>query len=440
MDIPKLTYLILITIILTLSTPVNILAKSSDDLTIYTIKKDYRSSKFEPSQGIYLGAYVLQDVTINYDMDKFNNLTQKKHASFFRYVGYGQPFPKEWVEKVKSLGAIPHIALEPNNGLAMVKDDKYLRTFAKTAKESDVPIFLRYASEMNGTWTQYSGKSKQYIEKWRLVHNIMAKEAPNVMMVWTVFTFPEETIERFYPGDAYVDWVGINIYNVIYHNDNIHEKASSEDPLKLLDFVYNKYSYKKPIQISEYGATHYTITDKKYYVDYARNKITRLYKNLHSKYPRVKSIFYFNVNNLANAPEGRKINDYSITNDKIILNTYATLVKNIKYLTKVTDSTTKTVNENLSYRGFLFEANDKTYVDVDFYKNYLGLKVRINGNKVTLSDEKKTTAFNILIKSVPKGFDNANRKVRGLPLRDIAINFGYSIVYNSDNNSVYIYK
>ena len=51
----------------------------------------YKLAKYEPRQGLYIGAYVLQDSLINYDMAKFNELTGKKHASFFRYVGYGQP-------------------------------------------------------------------------------------------------------------------------------------------------------------------------------------------------------------------------------------------------------------------------------------------------------------------------------------------------------------
>lgn len=154
----------------------------------------------------------------------------------------------------------------------------------------------------------------------------MEEEAPNVMMVWTVFTFPQSNILSYYPGDDYVDWVGVNIYNVIYHNGNINLRADQEDPLELLDYVYDTFSERKPIQISEFGATHYTITDGKYYEDFAIEKITRMYNGLKTKYPRVKSIFYFDVNNLVNAPEGRKINNYAITDNERILKTYSNLI------------------------------------------------------------------------------------------------------------------
>ncbi len=414
-------------------------AYAQEDITIYTVKENYKPAKYEPSKGIYLGAYVLQDTVINASMEKFNQLTGKKHASFFRYVGYGKPFPKEWVEQVKAAGAVPHIAWEPNDGLDVVKDNEYLRTFAKEAGKASVPIFLRYASEMNGTWCTYSGSTKEYIEKWKLIHNVMEEEAPNVIMVWTVFTFPDYNITSYYPGDQYVDWVGVNIYNVVYHNGNLREKAVHEDPLDLLNFVYNTFSHKKPIQISEYGATHYTTTDGKYYVDFARQKIARIYANLPTKYPRVKSIFYFDVNNLVNAPEGRKINDYSITNDENILNTYAKLTSSKSYLSDVVESSSETSDEKLSYRGYTFSSRGRTYVDADFFKTHLGLRMTIKGSTVWLSDGKGNVYdFTMLSRRVPKGYYNSYKYVRGLQLREVASKFGYKVIYNKSDNSVTI--
>ncbi|MGB9680519.1 MAG: hypothetical protein ACPL3A_11220 [Thermoanaerobacteraceae bacterium] len=61
---------------------------------------DYKLSKYEPAKGMYLGAYVYQDTLINGDMKKFNELTGKKHSSFFIYVGYGSPFPQKWIDQL----------------------------------------------------------------------------------------------------------------------------------------------------------------------------------------------------------------------------------------------------------------------------------------------------------------------------------------------------
>lgn len=295
-------------------------------------------AKYEPAHGCYLGAYVYQDETIKGDMATFNQLTGKKHASFFRYFGYKQgnfTDLRNWLKKIKDVDAVPHLAVEPNRGLDEVLDDEYLHELATILAEVEGPVFLRWASEMNGDWSAYSGDPQKYIQKWRLVHDVMEKIAPDVIMVWTVFTFPQRNIPSYYPGDKYVDWVGVNIYNVIYHNDNIHDVASDEDPLQLLDYIYNTYSGRKPIQISEYGVTHYTVTDNKYYLDFAVQKLTRIYEGIKNRYPRVKSIFYFDVNNLVNAPEGRQINNYAVTDEPVILDTYKKLIADPYFLSSV---------------------------------------------------------------------------------------------------------
>ena len=51
---------------------------------------------------------------------------------------------------------------------AYVRDDAYLRRLADDMKKSGAKIFLRFASEMNGTWTVYQKNPKQYREKYRL--------------------------------------------------------------------------------------------------------------------------------------------------------------------------------------------------------------------------------------------------------------------------------
>ncbi|WP_231593999.1 glycoside hydrolase family 26 protein [Cytobacillus firmus] len=391
--------------------------------TIFVHKGNVPAEKYEPRSGIYLGGYVLQDEYINKSMNTFNKLTGKTHASYFRYVGYGKPFPKEWAEEVIAAGGFPQVAWEPNNGLEEVKDDEYLLQFAKDAGELKVPILLRYASEMNGTWTFYSGHSEKYIEKWKLVHDVMEKEAPNVMMLWNVFTMPESTIAEFYPGDEYVDYVGVNIYNVFYHNDKIEEKSDFEDPLRLLDYVYNTYSHKKPIVIGEYGATNYTVTDGKHHDEFAVEKITRMYKYLPELYPRVKFIYYFDVNNLVNAPEGRKINNYAITEKKSILNAYSDNIKTDRYLSKVEESPAK--DETYSYRDFLFYYDGKLYVDFQFVRDYLDMDVK-EENKQTYVVAYKGESLKVKPETIKidKAAFFEKREIDGIPLIEILKNYG----------------
>ncbi|WP_216651798.1 glycoside hydrolase family 26 protein [Paenibacillus sp. NEAU-GSW1] len=335
---------------------------------------NYRLAKLEPVNGAYLGAYVLQDRKIGCSMSEFNRRTGKRHASFFKYVGYGEPFPAEWVEQVKAEGAFPHIAWEPNGGLAEVTDNDYLRGFARAADQSGVPIFLRFASEMNGMWTAYSGNPEQYIQVWRMVHDIFEKEAPQVAMVWTVLNVPEKPIESFYPGDRYVDWVGVNVYNVKYHNGDAMQASDFEDPLKLIDYVYNRFSRAKPIQLSEYGATHYTSVDRTEDINYAADNIKRLYSLLPHYYPRVKAVFYFDVNNLIEYNQARRVNDYSITNEPKLLQTYRKATSDPYYLSRLqlpAEDGERTVSERFTYRGAIFLQNGVLYVDEAFFTRML---------------------------------------------------------------------
>ncbi|WP_284236974.1 glycoside hydrolase family 26 protein [Paenibacillus glycanilyticus] len=341
---------------------------------------NYKLAKWEPVNGVYLGAYVLQNPTIHYSMAEFNQIAGKRHASFFKYVGYGEPFPSEWVREVKAEGAFPQIAWEPNHGLDEVKDDAYLRGFADAAREADVPIFVRFASEMNGTWTNYSGDPERYIETWRMVYRIFEQRAPKIAMVWTVLNVPERPIEDYYPGDAYVDWVGINIYNVKYHNGNLKERSAFEDPLQMMDYVYNRFSRSKPIQLSEYGATHYTVTDDKRDNAFAISKINRLYMNLQELYPRVKAVYYFDVNNIEEYNEVRRINDYSITGERQLIGAYKQATASPYYLSRIEDlpaegNTQGAVNQIFTYRGHIFEQDGELYADEEFFSRILQVDV-----------------------------------------------------------------
>ncbi len=401
-------------------------------------KPNYKYGKAEPEKGTLLGAYVLQDDYINQSMETFNELTEKKHASYFMYVGYGRPFPKKWVEEVKAAGAIPHIAFEPNGGLEVVNDDAYLREWAQAAKAADVPIFMRWASEMNGTWTQYSGKSDLYKEKWKLIYNVFKEEAPNCAFVWTVFTFPESTIKEFYPGDEYVDWVGVNIYNVIYHNNNINSKADDEDPLELLDYVYNTYSYKKPIQISEFGVTHYTSTDGKNYSPWAAVKINELYSNIGKYYPRVKSIFYFDVNNLNTYNADRRINDYSVTDDEIVLSAYKAAVSTNNFLSDYKENTVQSGTERMTYNGFTIVYNSRLHAPIEFFQNYLGLKVtkvKDNTYKVTRGNKSVTVTSKKYRQKTAFGITRNHTTIPVIPTLKA---LGYNVNASSQDNMVYV--
>lgn len=308
--------------------------------------------KFEPEKGCFLGAYVLQDVNISGHMDRWEAMTQKGHASYLRYLGYGKPLPHDWIQAVRKLGAVPNIALEPNGGLSDVQDcgptcshglatkpgqkpDPHwfcLRRLAHELAESGGPVFLRFASEMNGPWTKYNGDPARYREKFRTVASVMHELAPNVAMVWTPYCTPLKPIPDYYPGDDAVDWVGVNIYSVHHHDGDLHHPAHWEDPDKLLQPIYDLYADRKPIQISEYAATHTCKACGKYTADFAMNKMIHLYRSLPERFPRVKMIYWFSYDTISGKAAE---NNYAVTDDPVMTDTYRRLIAPDYFLPRI---------------------------------------------------------------------------------------------------------
>ncbi|MGC9319697.1 MAG: glycoside hydrolase family 26 protein, partial [Armatimonadota bacterium] len=286
-----------------------------------------------PAEGCYIGAYIELDATVDGDVDAFEELVGKPHATYFRYVGYGAAFPFRWVREMHARGVLPHIAWEPNGGLQPVRDDDYLRGWAEAAARTEGPIFLRYASEMNGTWQAYSGDPQQYIHKWRLVASVFRELAPNVILVWCPFATPQATIEQYYPGDQWVDWVGVNIYSV-HHYDGDITKPANDDPRELLQYVYDRYADRKPIAICEYAATHYCAACGQDVTEMALRQMTRMYQSLPTRFPRVKMINWFCVDAIGS---GLASNNYSLTCSAPVLERYRRLIADPWFLGRVPD-------------------------------------------------------------------------------------------------------
>lgn len=325
----------------------------SSSLRLFAHLPDYRPvatrtrlGKFEPPYGCALGAFLDRDERLgrsfmdensqsHYDPEEFARLTGKKLASVFCYLSYGRPFPSRWVARLKQQGVVPHIAWEPNRGLDVVNDDEYLRSFAEDCERADWPIFIRFASEMNGDWTRYGGDPLRYKVKWAIVQTVFARIAPNVAMVWCVNATPEQPIATFYPGDGYVDWVGINFYSVPFFDNNPKRDGTWANPADQLKYVYDLYAARKPIMICEYGASHRAKLDNVDRSAWAAKKIHELYASLPRLYPRVKLIDIFDNDNLTYAEVGRQLNDYSVTNSEVVRSAYSAAVAPDYFLSNV---------------------------------------------------------------------------------------------------------
>lgn len=297
-----------------------------------------RGAVYEPASGCYFGALLVGDERFPNNFSGFNQAAGKQHSVFFDYCHYGQRFPTRWAKAVKAVGGAIQIAFEPNGGLDTVRDDAYLQGFAREAAATRMPIFLRYAAEMNGNWTAYGGeeRAQEYIRKWRLVFDVMRRLAPNVAMVWAPNAVPADNFARFYPGDDYVDWVGVNFYAVHHHNNDLSRPADWEDPADQLNVIYSQYAARKPIMICEFAATHFCRADGQSLPGFCTDKMRMLYSALPRRYPRVKAIHWFDLNTMAHRVNaGRDINNYSLTDDPEVFSAYREVISSPYFLCDV---------------------------------------------------------------------------------------------------------
>ena len=138
-----------------------------------------------------------------------------------------EPFYTPELERVWDGGAVPLVTWEPETeagkGIPLreiveKRYDRYIRQSAEAAAAWGKPIMVRFAQEMNGGWypwgNQVDGNTPRlYREAWHRIFWIFRNHgAGNVRWVWS----PNEDaggghpLAVFYPGDEFVDWVGID--------------------------------------------------------------------------------------------------------------------------------------------------------------------------------------------------------------------------------------
>jgi len=140
--------------------------------------------------------------------------------------------------------------------------DDYIRSWATGMAGLPYPVVIRFAHEMNGFWYPWCEQSNgnragDYIRAWRHVHDVFtAAGAHNVAWMWSpnVTYRGAEPLSRFYPGDGYVDWVGLSGY----YGTAGREKYISFDEIFSGTLGELETFTNKPIVIAETGATNAT--------------------------------------------------------------------------------------------------------------------------------------------------------------------------------------
>ncbi len=123
--------------------------------------------------------------------------------------------------------------------------DEVIVQYAQWAKTVDRPIYLRLGYEFDGPHNAF--EPEEYVEAYRYIVDIMRAEGvTNVAYVWHSYaapTYKGYPVTDWYPGDEYVDWVGISVFFQPYEDIFNHKETNT-----VLDFAKEK---KKPVMIAE---------------------------------------------------------------------------------------------------------------------------------------------------------------------------------------------
>ena len=202
-----------------------------------------------PVTGVYLGALLLAEVI---SIDQFISDIDIQHALFSDFFEFPEILSDTYQKAKFNLffsacvdaDAIPMISLRTSGGLESYNTQQII-SFADFLAGLNVAILLRWNHEMNGSWFAWGQQPTLYVRKFQEFAGIIHLRAPNVAMAWTpnqgwgypwpdrkysiaqtdpdfatldtngdgVLNESDDPYTPYYPGDDFVDWVGLCFYH-----------------------------------------------------------------------------------------------------------------------------------------------------------------------------------------------------------------------------------
>jgi hypothetical protein len=264
---------------------------------------------------------------IDKEISDLNNLLKKKLTYGLRFISFEDPFPLETCKELKKKELIPILTWElffpdkeENNRrecnpeethldeLLAGEYDKYIENFAIKAKLWNEILYIRTLHEFNAHWYVWggykNGGSRGGVDKvknsWIYIVNKFKKMgANNVKWLWSVHEPSDfiqmgewNSIENYWPGDEYVDLMGIDGFNFYPEN------PERVNPMfKDFDSIFNE-SYKIMESISEKPIMIMTGTSEFNYEGQVICKsdwIADAFTKIHDKYKKIEIVCWIHL-------------------------------------------------------------------------------------------------------------------------------------------------
>ena len=251
------------------------------------------SSVVFPEKGYYIGVFPgwgeFEDSVEKERLDTFRTLTLKRPVLVPFSVFFGEDNRTgPQLDKIHKTHAVPIVRFMPwhapywsddKNSIDLEdiingKYDEFLTIWSDIIKDKNYPVIATFGVEMNGNWFPwsgiYQGGSKTTIygdttkadgpEKFKdayihIINLFKSYNVNNVMWMYQInnISYPDEkwnSIDAYYPGNEYIDIIGVSVYGAQYNDDDWISFG------KAMDTAYNKLctTFKNKIKIiAEWG-------------------------------------------------------------------------------------------------------------------------------------------------------------------------------------------
>lgn len=161
------------------------------------------------------------------------------------------------IQAMVGVGAVPFITWEPWDPTRSGKDilpdivagkyDSMIVDWANSMKDLDYPVIIRWGHEMQGNWYPWSRSPQVYRQAFQHMVSIFRAQNANQVMWMFAPNHDDGGTGRnyvdYYPGDQYVDLVGISGYNFGTTQPSWHSTWSSFDDIfgPMVDSLTNRY-------------------------------------------------------------------------------------------------------------------------------------------------------------------------------------------------------
>lgn len=231
------------------------------------------------------------------------------------------------IANLRSRGETPVVTLEPYTStgvasfaeIAAGKYDAYFKKEADAVRGLGMTVMIRFAHEMNllsSDWAagKLGNTAAGYVEAWRHIVTIFRTEgASNVKWVWAPnVDYGGRPFNQFYPGDEWVDYVGLDGYNWGTSSGGTWQTFS-----KIFASSYATITQlsSKPLIITETAASE-TGGNKAAWIE------ETYFETIPQKMPRVAGVIWFNDN---------KERDWRVESSQASLDAYRKVVASSLY-------------------------------------------------------------------------------------------------------------